>query len=114
MQPYFISDRSKRTLHNFRLLMQAMAHPGSICQLETRALLHDFPALAVAECLMDHEVSFSLAGQGLSDRLHAAIRDRAQRLVHLRQGRQLPARHGLSWAGSKASGSSSATVAWRM
>ncbi len=75
MQPYFISDRSKRTLHNFRLLMQAMAHPGSICQLETRALLHEFPALAVAECLMDHEVSFSLAGQGLSDRLHAAIRD---------------------------------------
>jgi alpha-D-ribose 1-methylphosphonate 5-triphosphate synthase subunit PhnH len=74
-QPYFISDRSKRVLHNFRLLMQAMAHPGQLYRLETRPLLHDFPALAVAECLMDQEVSFTLAGQGLTDHRHKAIRE---------------------------------------
>jgi alpha-D-ribose 1-methylphosphonate 5-triphosphate synthase subunit PhnH len=75
MQPYFISDRGKRTLHNFRLLLQAMAHPGRVYRLETRALLHDFPAMALAECLLDHEVSFTLAGPAIADRLHTAIRD---------------------------------------
>lgn len=73
MQPYYIADRSRRNLHNFRILLKALSFPGRKYQLEARSLFYTFPVQAVAECLMDHEVSFSVTGPGAGDDFHQAI-----------------------------------------
>jgi alpha-D-ribose 1-methylphosphonate 5-triphosphate synthase subunit PhnH len=49
-----------RHQRNFRTLLKAMSRPGKLRRLETQEL--SSPALALAECLLDHEVSFWVAG----------------------------------------------------
>jgi alpha-D-ribose 1-methylphosphonate 5-triphosphate synthase subunit PhnH len=49
-----------RHQRNFRILLQAMSRPGRLRRLETLEL--SWPAMAVAECLLDHEVSFCVVG----------------------------------------------------
>lgn len=73
MHSYYIADRTRRTLYNFRILMKALSHPGRKFQLEARSLFYDFPAQAAAECLMDHEVGFSVTGWIAGDTFPKAI-----------------------------------------
>jgi alpha-D-ribose 1-methylphosphonate 5-triphosphate synthase subunit PhnH len=49
-----------RHQRNFRVLLQAMARPGRLRRLEVGDL--PSPAWAIAECLLDSQVSFCLAG----------------------------------------------------
>ncbi len=54
-----------RRQRNFRALLQAISRPGRLSRLETAELSGPAAApLAVAECLLDHEVGFSVSGDG--------------------------------------------------
>ena len=49
----------------FRVVLQAMSHPGTSCQLPTqipKAGEHE-PLIQLLSCLMDNEVSFSIVGE---------------------------------------------------
>ncbi len=73
MEPLPILDARSRCLRNFRNLLQAMSRPGQLFHLDVRPLFYAFPAMAIAECLMDHEVSFNVAGQGASKECFSLI-----------------------------------------
>jgi alpha-D-ribose 1-methylphosphonate 5-triphosphate synthase subunit PhnH len=74
MQSVSMTDRARRNQRNFRTLLQAMSRPGRLFRLEVAGLLfYPFPALAIAECLMDREVSFGLAGDGATDAFHKTV-----------------------------------------
>lgn len=73
MQPLPILDARTRCLRNFRMLLQAMSRPGRLFHLDVRPLFYPFPAMAIAECLLDHEVSFNVAGQGASKECFSLI-----------------------------------------
>jgi alpha-D-ribose 1-methylphosphonate 5-triphosphate synthase subunit PhnH len=51
-------DAVRRNQIHFRALLQALARPGRLHRLA--GPLHPWPAMALAECLLDHEVSFCL------------------------------------------------------
>lgn len=53
----------------FRVLLTALSHPGQLCPVDITGI-HDATAgllLAAAQCLMDHEVAFAVAGSARSD-----------------------------------------------
>jgi alpha-D-ribose 1-methylphosphonate 5-triphosphate synthase subunit PhnH len=60
-----LTPRAAREQRTFRALMDSMARPGSVCRLwpagETE---QQNPLLAVAEALVDHEVTFAVLPQG--------------------------------------------------
>jgi alpha-D-ribose 1-methylphosphonate 5-triphosphate synthase subunit PhnH len=59
---------------NFRILLQAMSCPGRLFQLNPTGLRGDgFPALAIAKCLIDSEVSFGLIGSAATEALRRMI-----------------------------------------
>lgn len=74
METYIIADSARRNQRHFRILLLAMSRPGRLFRLDpTHLLLYPFPALAVAECLMDHEVSFGVAGAGATEAFATAV-----------------------------------------
>jgi alpha-D-ribose 1-methylphosphonate 5-triphosphate synthase subunit PhnH len=68
------SNRIIRDQRNFRVLLQAMSRPGRLFRLEA---LQPFgahaAALAVAQCLLDHEVGFSTVGRESTESFAAAV-----------------------------------------
>jgi phosphonate C-P lyase system protein PhnH len=63
-----------RSQKNYRRLLQAMSRPGRVVRLESLNGVSLFAAeMAVAECLLDSEVGFCVAGDGRAQALQAAI-----------------------------------------
>jgi alpha-D-ribose 1-methylphosphonate 5-triphosphate synthase subunit PhnH len=63
-----------RDQRNFRVLLKALSCPGRLFRLQAlEALGARAATLAVAECLLDHEVGFSTAGRDPTGALAAAI-----------------------------------------
>lgn len=60
-----------RHQRNFRVLLSAMSRPGKLRRLETLEL--SSAVMAVAECLLDHEVSFCLVGGERAEERQAEI-----------------------------------------
>jgi alpha-D-ribose 1-methylphosphonate 5-triphosphate synthase subunit PhnH len=65
-----------RNQKNYRTLLQAMSRPGRMLRLEQEDPVSPlFPCLAIAECLLDQEVSVCVTGDGTgNDRQSAVIR----------------------------------------
>lgn len=63
-----------RNQRNFRVLLQAMSHPGRLFRLRALESPGTHAAvLAVAECLLDHEVGFASVGRDSALPLAAVI-----------------------------------------
>ena len=63
-----------RDQRNFRVLLKALSRPGRLVRLEALEALGARAAiLAVAQCLLDHEVGFSTVGGDPTGSLAAAI-----------------------------------------
>lgn len=63
-----------RDQRNFRVLLQAMSRPGRLFRLEALEPLGPHAAiLAVAGCLLDHEVGFSTVGRDSNGSLAEAV-----------------------------------------
>ena len=74
MQPECMDNRDRRSQKNYRSLLQALSRPGRIVRLEALDGMPPFgAAMAVAECLLDSEVSFCVIGNGGAQTLQASI-----------------------------------------
>ncbi|MCU0605691.1 MAG: phosphonate C-P lyase system protein PhnH [Desulfobacterales bacterium] len=69
-----MDGRIHRSQKNYRRLLQALSRPGRVVRLETVDGPAPFAAArALAECLLDSEVGFCVAGSGGAAALQAAI-----------------------------------------
>jgi alpha-D-ribose 1-methylphosphonate 5-triphosphate synthase subunit PhnH len=64
----------RRHQKNYRSLLQAVSRPGRLVRLEALEFVSSFAAaLALAECLLDSEVSHCVTGNGGAQNLRTAI-----------------------------------------
>jgi alpha-D-ribose 1-methylphosphonate 5-triphosphate synthase subunit PhnH len=69
-----MDGRMRRSQKNYRRLLQALSRPGRVVRLEPVDGPGPFAAArAVAECLLDSDVGFCVAGNGGAAALQAAI-----------------------------------------
>ncbi len=64
-------NADRRHQGHFRTLLQAISRPGRLFRFE--GPLPSWPGLALAECLLDHEVGFCIAGNDRDGQWHAAL-----------------------------------------
>jgi alpha-D-ribose 1-methylphosphonate 5-triphosphate synthase subunit PhnH len=64
----------RRHQKNYRSLLQALSRPGRLVRFETLGFVSSWAAaLAVAECLLDPEVSYCVIGNGNTETLRRTI-----------------------------------------
>jgi len=72
------TSREDQDQRVFRVLLQAMSHPGRVYRLPQNFEEGD-PLMLILQCLADHEVSFHMTGdsaEGIADRLYAMTKAR--------------------------------------
>jgi alpha-D-ribose 1-methylphosphonate 5-triphosphate synthase subunit PhnH len=82
-----MDNDNRRNQKNFRTLLEAMSRPGRVVRLEVGHTNSSLAAaMAIGECLLDHEVSLCVIGnsgaQALQDALVAATQARTESLAH--------------------------------
>jgi alpha-D-ribose 1-methylphosphonate 5-triphosphate synthase subunit PhnH len=69
-----VDNIGRRSQKNYRSLLQAMSRPGRLVRLKALDGMSPFAAaMAVAECLLDSEVSLRVVGNGAAASLQASI-----------------------------------------
>ena len=69
-----MDNHDHRSQKNYRSLLQAMSRPGRVVRLEALDVVSPFAAaMAVAECLLDSEVSLCVSGNGGAQALQMSI-----------------------------------------
>jgi alpha-D-ribose 1-methylphosphonate 5-triphosphate synthase subunit PhnH len=69
-----MDDSARRSQKNYRSLLQAMSRPGRVVHLKALDVVSTLAAaIAVAECLLDPEVSLFGIGNGGAQALQAAV-----------------------------------------
>lgn len=67
-------EDAHRNQRNYRVLLEAMANPGRRFAFAPADTAYpDLPAMAVAQCLLDHEVGFCVVGEGREPNLSEVI-----------------------------------------
>lgn len=71
-----MGNNGRRQQKNYRSLLQAMSRPGRVVRLTALGVVSPFAAaMAIADCLLDSEVSFCVIGNGGASTLQAAVID---------------------------------------
>lgn len=69
-----MDNAARRRQKNYRTLLEAMGRPGSLARLQALEGGSPFAAaMAIGECLLDHEVSLCVTGKGAVQALREAL-----------------------------------------